>query len=115
MTTRELIKELEKQKAMLGDSFFDVELLEKYLNLSTKENKPEKIHFEIHGIISPEQLANRLKRLYPYKNADQRFNRARAPWHVLFAIANKPDAPVNVDIAKTYTKDYQYKKTASFK
>ena len=48
MTTRELIKELEKQKDMIGTGFFDQELLEKYYMANENEEDTKEIETELY-------------------------------------------------------------------
>ncbi len=105
MTTREIIKELEKQKAMLGTGVFDIELLEKYLNLSAAE--VEKLNIDVHGIGSTKQIVNRFQRLKPYKFTKPNFIRIKGEWSVLTTITHKTDLPVNIIVEKDYVKKHQ--------
>ncbi len=105
MTTREIISELEKQKAVLGTSVFDVDLLEKYLKLSAAN--VEMIDIDIHGISSTKQIVDRFKRLAPYKFARPNFLRIKGEWSVLTAITHKTDLPVNISVEKDSVKRHQ--------
>ena len=97
MTNREIIQELERQKSLLGTSFFDERLLEKYLNLSATKREGT-MEIAVHGIGSLEKLNHKLTKMYPFEYAKPRFNRIKGAWPNLIAIAKKTDLPVNITI-----------------
>lgn len=110
MTTRELIKELEKQKDMIGTGFFDQELLKKYLTLSAshaQEPEEDEIEIPIHGISNLNYISNQLEKIYPYATVKPSFTKARGQWYTLYAIARKTDVPVTISIKQTSEKQYQ--------
>lgn len=116
MTTREIIKELEKQKEMIGNGFFDQELLEKYLTLSASHNqepKENRVDISVHGIGDLNYINNQLEKIYPYTTVKPSFTKARGKWYTLYAIARKTDVPVTISIKQTA--DKQYQKTPIYK
>ena len=108
MSTREIIKELEKQKSMLGTSVFDVDLLEKYLNLSAtyKADIPETIDYNIHGVGSIKNITDKFQRLNPYKFTKPNFIRIKGSWSVFTIITRKTDLPVNVSVEQSHVKTH---------
>lgn len=110
MTTSELIKELEKQKEMIGNGFFDQDLLEKYLTLSAshiQEPEEDRLDVQIHGISDLSYINNQLTKIYPYSTVKPSFTKARGQWYTLYAIAKKTDVPVTLTIKQTTEKQYQ--------
>lgn len=108
MTTREIIMELEKQKANLNKSFFDLEMLETYLKLTTTVQE-KTLNIDIHGIGDLQTINTKLGRIYPFQTANQTFNKARGPWHQLYQIARKTDVPVTITIKHSPAKQYHKK------
>ncbi len=115
MNNKQLIEELKKQKEMLGQGFFNEELLEKYLEASylNKCNKPveenivEKENIELSGIDSLENLHNSLEKIYPYKVTNPRFKRIKNTWDNLSLITKTNKETINISIIKPKENGYQ--------
>ncbi len=109
MNTEELIQELQRQKEMLGNGFFDQELLEKYLDASyLKPYNEDEEQIELFGLNSVETLQTKLTRIYPYAIAKPKFNRMRGKWSTLYNITQNSN---RVIIPITHTNNKQKLKT----
>ena len=110
MNAKELIQELQNQKEMLGNGFFDQELLEKYLDdsyLKKSESTEIENQIELYGLDSIESLQTNLNRIYPYTTAKPRFNRIKASFNVLYNITKTPTKKVSVNINNTISRQKQ--------
>lgn len=108
MSTRELINELQRQKELLGNGFFDQELLEKYLDASyTKKQE-----IKLYGLTSVETLQNKLTRIYPYATAKPNFNRIKGNWGALYNAINNSKISVSIINRKQKQKTFKQDKAA---
>lgn len=111
MNTRELIQELQKQKEMLGNGFFNQELLEKYLDATflknSNEEKENQNEITIYGQTSLDTMKSKIAKIYPYTTVKPRFNRIKGNREELYKNMHNPFSTIRISVVTTSNKQKQ--------
>jgi len=108
MNAKELIQELQNQKEMLGNGFFDQELLEKYLDASfLKQYNENEEQIKLFGLETVDSLQNKLTKIYPYATTKPKFNRIKGDWNTMNNITHASKQKITITLNNITSKQKQ--------